>query len=130
MKYKFNKDWWGGTYVPPTSGMATRRVEFKQGDIVEGNIIRNELNSEPPNFIVVNSPQGIVHIPFGGRVNILERPSAADTSMITGDMRTGDVKEFFGPKGLGDKVFMLGIIALTLFIAACFIRIIIKKGKI
>jgi hypothetical protein len=65
-QYKFNKDWWGGTYVPPGSQMATRRVEFKQGDVVEGTFVHVETQSES-DYVQVNSPQGTVRIPFGGR---------------------------------------------------------------
>ena len=66
-KYKFIKDFSIGTYVPPGSGMPTRRIDFKKDQIVDGNLIRNESQSEPPNFIVVNTSQGSVRIPFGGR---------------------------------------------------------------
>lgn len=66
-QYKFMQDYKAGTYVPSGAGAATTVVTFSKDQVVEGNLIRNEKQSEPPNFIVVKTPKGDVRIPFGGR---------------------------------------------------------------
>jgi len=92
-KYKFNKDWWGGTYVPPGAGMATSRVDYKKGDVVDGTFVHVETQSEA-DYVQVNSPKGTVRIPFGGRAgSVLDlvsgqgsRPAAkgvAETGLFT-----------------------------------------------
>lgn len=74
-KYRFNKDWSGGTYVPPSSGMPTRRVEFKKGDVIEGTFVHVEARSES-DYVETQTPMGKVRIPFGGRgVDILKQES-------------------------------------------------------
>jgi hypothetical protein len=41
-KFRITKDFSFGTYVPKGSGMPTKKVNFKKGDILEGNLINNE----------------------------------------------------------------------------------------
>lgn len=119
-KYKFNKDWFGGTYVPPTSGMATRRVEFKKGDVVDGTFIHVETQSES-DYVLVNSSQGTIRIPFGGRSgSVLERVSGDMADRGTG-LRGLVVapKSFFG--------LMLFIVSLILLIVVYFIYLTKRK---
>jgi len=65
-KYIFTKDSFFGTYVPPMSGMPTRRVDFKKGDVIEGTFVHVEAQSES-DFVETQTPSGKVRIPFGGR---------------------------------------------------------------
>jgi hypothetical protein len=93
-QYKFNKDWWGGTYVPPEAGMATSRVDYKKGDVVDGTFVHvkgSEVDAAT-NYVVVTSPQGTVRVPMG-RGSVLDlvsgqgsRPAAkgvAETGLFT-----------------------------------------------
>jgi hypothetical protein len=49
------------------------RKSFKKGDVIEGNIIPNTLNSEPPNFI---ETAGGIRIDYGGRGGSVVAPLA------------------------------------------------------
>ena len=62
---------------PPCSYMPMRR-SFKKGDIIEGNVERNNVNSEPPNFFV----SGAMRIGFGGRGSQIIMPVATTGTAI------------------------------------------------
>lgn len=67
--------------TPPCPYMPFRQ-SFKKGDIVEGTLIVNNVNSEPPNFIVVN---GGIQVPFGGRGSqIIQAYSTTGTAVKDG----------------------------------------------
>ncbi|MSP69827.1 MAG: hypothetical protein EXR20_06105 [Bacteroidetes bacterium] len=72
-KFRITKDFSFGTYVPKRSGMPTRKVNFKKGDILEGSLINNENKGavasdiEAPQFFETQTAQGKVRIPYGFR---------------------------------------------------------------
>jgi hypothetical protein len=72
-KFIITKDFSFGTYVPKGSGMPTKKVNFKKGDILEGNLINNEnrgavaSDAEAPRFFETQTTQGKVRIPYGFR---------------------------------------------------------------
>lgn len=72
-KFRITKDFSFGTYVPKGSGMPTKKVNFKKGDILEGNLINNEnklavaSDGEAPQFFETQTTQGKVRIPYGFR---------------------------------------------------------------
>lgn len=72
-KFIIQKDFSFGTYVPKRLGIPSRLVNFKKGDIVEGNIIRNEniqamaVGAEASEFVETQTAQGMVRIPYGFR---------------------------------------------------------------
>lgn len=72
-KFRITKDFSFGTYVPKGSGMPSRKVNFKKGDILEGNLINNEnrgavaSDAEAPQFFETQTTQGKVRIPYGFR---------------------------------------------------------------
>ena len=72
-KFRITKDFSFGTYVPKGSGMPTQKVNFKKGDILEGNLINNEnklavaSDREAPRFFETQTTQGRVRIPYGFR---------------------------------------------------------------
>lgn len=72
-KFRITKDFSFGTYVPKGSGMPTKKVNFKKGDILEGNLINNEnrgamaSGAEAPYFFDTQTTQGRVRIPYGFR---------------------------------------------------------------
>ena len=72
-KFRITKDFSFGTYVPKGSGMPTQKVNFKKGDILEGNLINNEnklavaSDGEAPRFFETQTTQGKVRIPYGFR---------------------------------------------------------------
>jgi hypothetical protein len=49
---------------PPCKVAQRAPIQFTKGQVVDGIIVRNTVNSEPPNFVIV---QGGFKIPFGGR---------------------------------------------------------------
>lgn len=137
--FVFRKDWTGSNYIPPGSQMAQHAMPFKKGEYVTGEVIDSGVQ-DPTNYIVITKTSGQVRVPFGGMSYqgenaILESPSApwlgqskVDTTP-RGD-NAPESKSFFGLKNIGDKYVMIGIIALIILIAAFFIHIVIKKGKI
>lgn len=72
-KYIITKDISFGTYVPKGLGIPSRKVNFKKGDILEGNLINNqnigamESDAEAPQFFETQTAQGKVRIPYGFR---------------------------------------------------------------
>lgn len=71
-KFRITKDFSFGTYVPKGSGMPTKKVNFKKGDILEGNLINNENSGAvavdaAPQFFETQTTQGKVRIPYGFR---------------------------------------------------------------
>ena len=84
-KFRITKDFSFGTYVPKGSGMPTKKVNFKKGDILEGNLINNEnklavaSDAEAQKFFETQTTQGKVRIPYGFRGDpfIEEIPTSA-----------------------------------------------------
>ena len=95
-QYIFKRDAQLGTYVTPGAGMATKAVFFKKGDIIEGEWIRNNYQSEPPAFIVTQTKFGAVHIPFGGRAEaiITQYVFATDLPLQTNKKRYRFKKDY------------------------------------
>lgn len=63
-KYKFTKDYTAETVVGGVVGIM--REYFKKGQIIEGNLVRNNETSEPPNYVITDGTYKY-KIPFGGR---------------------------------------------------------------
>ena len=85
-KFIITKDFSFGTYVPKGSGMPSRKVNFKKGDILEGNLINNEnrgavaSDAEAPQFFETQTTQGKVRIPYGFRgIPFIEEISTPET---------------------------------------------------
>lgn len=103
--------------TPPCPFMPFRQ-SFKKGDIVEGTMIVNNLNSEPPNFIVVN---GGIRVPFGGRGSQIIQPysTSGNAIPIGQDNRKGDnnnaaktqtATTIFTPKNIIIGVLIIGAV--------------------
>ena len=84
-KFIITKDFSFGTYVPKGSGMPSRKVNFKKGDILEGNLINNENSGAvavdaAPQFFETQTTQGKVRIPYGFRgIPFIEEISTPET---------------------------------------------------
>ena len=105
LKYIFTKDSFFSTYVPPRSGMPTKRVDFKKGDIIDGTFVHIETESEA-DFVETQTPSGKVRIPFGGRAD----------SVITAYNDSGIIKSntkstnLFNTKNIIISVLIIGAI--------------------
>lgn len=113
LKYIFTKDSFFSTYVPPGSGMPTRRVDFKKGDIIDGTFVHIETESEA-DFVETQTPSGKVRIPFGGRAdsvitayNETGVPANNDSDIIKSNTKSTN---FFNAKNIIIGVLIIGAI--------------------
>lgn len=101
-KYIITKDISFFTYVPKLSGMPSQKVNFKKGDILEGNLIKNEnkgamqSDAEAPQFFETQTAKGKVRIPYGFRgVPLIE---AMSTNSIPETIIGNEPKPKVNPK--------------------------------
>ena len=64
-KYIFTKPF--STQVTVGGVVGIRNFSYKVGDIVEGTVVPNTQQSEPPSFLVVDGTDNLLKIGFGGR---------------------------------------------------------------
>lgn len=65
------------------NGASFKKVTYNIGDVVEGVIVPNKLNSEPPTFLQVNIGDASFQIGFGGRGASVIEPYKEPTTQST-----------------------------------------------
>ena len=111
-KYIFTQD---ANFRPASSSHLG--VKFKKGDIIEGTMVINNKQSEPPNFIEANTPQGKISIGYGGRGGSVVAPytetatsPSMDNKKQTNNGSSETPQSFFTPKNIIIGVLAIGAV--------------------
>lgn len=66
-KFQFKETFNTVTIESAEGGKSLVPVSFKKLQVVDGEVIPNTVNSEPPNFVSIQTSKGEVRIPYLGR---------------------------------------------------------------
>ncbi len=109
-QYIFKQDYSTSNIIPKGSVLPLRRIDFKKGEIIEGNYIVDSTQSES-NYVDANSVNGRVNIPFGGRTSPLEKYVVRQPV----NLKTNEDKRITYNVGAIGGIVILGIIGLSIY---------------
>lgn len=120
-KFKFLKEYIAQNWVAPNGpgGQPRPTINFKVGDIIEGQIIKNEFNSEPATYVQIFAEGSERRIPFSGRgldsdpiLQIVETPLGINTEVKNPDNK--NITATIGNKKLITALVLVAFVVIVI----------------